>query len=125
MEQSLISTNQVHSHGIQLSDDPYDRNRPLGIVDHDSKWYIPFNVQQSFTGVETRAPTIEEYNECPNIIYMTSDNKWDPLNKQVPHHSPYIGSLECDHPKKYTDNSEYDTLIRSASSIIAPKYQNS
>ena len=34
-EQSLIATNQVRSHGIQLSDDPCDQNRPLIIVDHD------------------------------------------------------------------------------------------
>ena len=27
--QSLIATNKVHSHGIQLSEDTYDQNRPL------------------------------------------------------------------------------------------------
>ena len=62
MGKSLIYTNQVLSHGIQTSDDPYDQNRPLGIVDYDSDWYIPFIVQQYFSGVETRAFTIKEYN---------------------------------------------------------------
>ena len=60
MGQSLISTNQFRSHGIQLSDNPYDQNKPLGIVDLDSDWYVPFTVQQYFAGVETRALTIEE-----------------------------------------------------------------
>ena len=58
MGKSLISTHQVRSHGIQLSYDPYDKNRPLGIVNHDSDWYKPFNVQQSSSGAETRAPAI-------------------------------------------------------------------
>ena len=45
----LISTNQVRSHIIQLSDDPYDQNRQLGIVNHDSDWYVPFTVQKYFS----------------------------------------------------------------------------
>ena len=48
MGKSLIATNQVRLHKIQLSDDQYDQNRPLGIVDHASDWYIPFTVQQFF-----------------------------------------------------------------------------
>ena len=46
MGQSLISTNQVCSHERQLSDDPYNKNRPLGIVDYESDWYMPFTVQK-------------------------------------------------------------------------------
>ena len=80
MGKSLIYTNQVRSQGVQLSDDPHDENRPLGIFDHDLDWYIPFTVQQHFAGVETRSPTIKEYNNCPNIIYMTSGNRWDTLD---------------------------------------------
>ena len=60
MGQSLISTNTFPSHGIQLSGDPYDKNRPLIIVDYDSDWYITFNVLQYFAGVETIAFTIKE-----------------------------------------------------------------
>ena len=59
MGQSTIATNQVRSHVIQLSDYPYDQNRTLGIVDHDSDYNIPFTVQQYFSGVEKRALTIE------------------------------------------------------------------
>ena len=51
MGHSLMATNQVFSHEIQLSDDLDDQTRPLGLVDHDSDWYIPFTVQQSFSGV--------------------------------------------------------------------------
>ena len=45
MGQSLIATNQVRSHGTQLSEDLCDQNRPLGIVDLESDWYVPFTVQ--------------------------------------------------------------------------------
>ena len=103
MEQYLIATNQVFSHGVQLSDDTYDQNRPLGIVDHESDWYIPFTLQQYFSGVETKSPTIEDYNDCPNIIYITSYNKWDLSDIQLPHHSSIIGDIECSHTDKYTD----------------------
>ena len=75
MGKSLVATNQVRSYGVQLSNDTYDQNSPPGIVYRDSDWYISFTVQQYFSVVEPRAPTIEEYNDCPNIMYMTSDEK--------------------------------------------------
>ena len=93
MGKFLIATNQVCSHGTHLSDDTYDENRPLGIVDHDSDWYTPFTVKQHFSGVETRAPTIKEYNDCPNIIYITSDNRFYPPDIQLPHHFLVIGAV--------------------------------
>ena len=37
---SLIATNKVRSNGLQLSDNPYDQNRPLGIVNDALDWYI-------------------------------------------------------------------------------------
>ena len=63
MGQSLIATHQVRSNGIELLDGPYDQNKPLGIFNHDSDWYITFTVQQYFSGIKTRAPTIKEYND--------------------------------------------------------------
>ena len=48
---------------------------PLVTVKDDSDWYIPFTGKQYVSGVETREPTIKEYNDCTNIIYMTSDNR--------------------------------------------------
>ena len=100
---------------------PLIKKRLLGIVNHESNWHIPFNVQQSFYGVETRAPTIEEYNDFTNIIYMTSDNRWDPSNIQLTHHSSVIGTLKCSHSDKYTDNSEYDIMTGSVYSIYTSR----
>ena len=44
------------------------------------------------------------------MIYMISDNKWDPLNTQLPNHSLDTGSLKYKNPRKYADYSEYDIL---------------
>ena len=78
-------------------------------------------MQKSFSEIETTAPTIEEYNDCPNIIYMTPDNKWDPPDIQLPHKSSVSAALEFSHPDKYTDNSEYDVLTGSISSIYTAR----
>ena len=52
---------------------------------------------------------------------MISDNRWDPLDIQLPHHSSVIGALECNHPEKYTDNSKYGVLTGSISSIYTAR----
>ena len=52
---------------------------------------------------------------------MTSDNIWNPSDIQLPHHSSVIVSLECSHPEKYTDNSEYDVLTGKNSSIYTAR----
>ena len=67
------------------------------------------------------SPTIYEYNDFPNIIYMTSDNRWDPSNIQLTHHSSVIGTLKCSHSDKYTDNSEYDIITGSVYSIYTSR----
>ena len=117
MRKYLIDTKQVLSHGIQRSDDPYHQNSILGIVNYESDWYIPFIVQQYFTGLETRTPIIEEYNDFPDVIYITSDKKWDSSDIQIPHYLSVIVVFECSQPDKYTDNSENDVLTDSISSI--------
>ena len=52
---------------------------------------------------------------------MTSENRWDSLDIQIPHHSLVIGYIECNHPEKYTDNSEYYVLTGSISSIYTAR----
>ena len=52
---------------------------------------------------------------------MSSENQWYPSDIQLPHHSSVIGALECNHPEKYTDNSEYDVLTGSISSIYTAR----
>ena len=42
---------------------------------------------------------------------MTSDNRWDPSDIQIPHHSSVIVYIKGIHHEKYTDNSKYDILI--------------
>jgi len=40
LKRSLISPNQLRSYGVELCDDPWDPNRPLGMRHHDSQTFI-------------------------------------------------------------------------------------
>ena len=48
---------------------------------------------------------------------MTSDSICYPSDIQIPHHSLFIGDPECNRPEKCTDNSKYDVLTGTISSI--------
>ena len=48
---------------------------------------------------------------------MTSHNRWYPSDIQLLHNSLVIGSLECNQPEKYTNNSEYYVLTGRISII--------
>ena len=43
------------------------------------------------------------------------------MNIQLPHLSSFIGALECTHTDKYIENSEYDVLKGSISSIYTAR----
>ena len=78
MDVSLIATHQVRSHGLILNDDPFDKGRPFGLTEPDSRVTIPFDMNGSFAGAATRRPTLEEFNDSVNVIEVTSDALWDP-----------------------------------------------
>ena len=80
VDHSLISNFQVRSNGIVLSDDPFDKARPFGISDPDTGVTMPFTMKGAFAGCNTRCPTLEEYQDCPNVLEVTSDAVWDPSN---------------------------------------------
>ena len=48
---------------------------------------------------------------------MKSDKIRDPSDIQLLPQSLFIEALECSHPEKYTDNSEYDVFTGRISSI--------
>jgi hypothetical protein len=84
LEHILINPNQIQSFGIPLSDDPYDKGRPLGFVDPVSNQYIPFKVQGNILCMTTRTPTEEEVELCQRRIQLTSNAPWDLYNDPDP-----------------------------------------
>ena len=87
----MICPNQVRSHGFALEDDPYDKNRRIGIGDPESEYdtpmhFIPFQMVGSIAGTTTRCPSMEEFQNCRKKWRLTSDARWDPNNMELPHH---------------------------------------
>ena len=91
LKHSLISPNQVRSHGWSLCDDPYDPYRTLGITEPGEKQVkVPFDVQRGMVGTITRVPSWDEYNSCRHLV-MTDDSPWQPDSEELDHNNNQTG----------------------------------
>ena len=75
MKMSLINPNQLRHYGIEVCDDPTDKNRHFGIT-YDDEHTIPFQMEGTTVYFETRAPTTWELQNC-KVITVTDENVWD------------------------------------------------
>jgi hypothetical protein len=66
-EHSLINPNQIRSFGIPFSDDPYDKNRPLGFVDPNTGHHIPFKVKVSTCLYSPGLPQKKKYQNVVDV----------------------------------------------------------
>ena len=57
LEHSLICPNQCRAYGIDLCDDPYDKNRRLRFTDPVTEEFVPFEIRSIFATFRTRVPT--------------------------------------------------------------------
>ncbi|KAL7516516.1 hypothetical protein ACHAWX_001524, partial [Stephanocyclus meneghinianus] len=84
MDHSLINPNQIRAYGIDVSDNPFDKDKDLGI-DH-TECFIPFETAGSTIFFESFVPSDEQLNSL-QCIELTSSEEWDPngvqLNKQA------------------------------------------
>ena len=76
LDHTLINPNQVRHHGIKFWDNPYDRERGLGI-DVDGTLRVELKCQGTKIFFRSRAPSDEELRTCQHI-QMTSDAEWNP-----------------------------------------------
>ena len=76
MPHSLLNPNQIRSHGIRLSDNPFDHVQPFGMADGDN--FVPFKTSGTIIFFESRAPSMFEIMNLPQCV-LTSD-VWDPQN---------------------------------------------
>jgi hypothetical protein len=83
MEHSLINPNQCRSYGISVCDDPYDKNRFLGMHDPVTDIRIPLFMYGTIAAVKTRTPSTQELSECRRIV-MCSEAPWEPATVQLP-----------------------------------------
>ena len=85
LENSLINPNQMRYHGMRVSDDPTDKERPFGIdLDDDPTVDDVLSFQTTGTTIyfNSRAPTEREIMELPRL-QLTGDEPWDPVNVSI------------------------------------------
>ena len=61
LDHSLFNPNQLRSFGNPVWDNPFDKDRPLGIELSDV--FIPFDTQGTKIQFKTRAPTKQELEQ--------------------------------------------------------------
>ena len=121
MKHSLICPNQCRSYGIDMCDDPYDKNREIGFTDPIAGITIPFEMKGTFATFKTRVPRDKELQECIYIT-MTNDNPWNPSEfdaniSTVTRMKAVIEDANPNEPQLSPDSYEVDKQLASASSI--------
>ena len=86
LKHSLISINQVRSHGVHVWDNPCDGEHILSVYDVASSTRIPLEMHGIVALTETRAPTKEELKSLPTVE-LTSSAPWDPIKARYELHS--------------------------------------
>lgn len=134
LKDSLINPNQCRSFGIDICDDPWDRNRELRLRVPDEGFEIPFCYNRNVISFETRRPTDDEIQTCYHLD-MTSQVAWDPatigapkLTQEEEAKRRLIGKVKID-PAIVEDSTaylehedaEYDKLLNTCSSVYSEK----
>lgn len=103
LDHSLINPNQVRQYGIPLWDNPYDKDRMLGMEVYDNM-SIPFQTRGTKIFFNTRAPTQEELADTASYIHLTGDTAWNPEHVS-------LGELGSSHAKDGGNEEIHDTRI--------------
>lgn len=75
LDHSLTNPNQLRSYGIEVWDNPFNKERELGI--HVDGLSVPMKTKGTKIRFETRVPTDQELREC-KMIELTSRGEWNP-----------------------------------------------
>eukprot|EP00956_Cyclotella_meneghiniana_P012523 scaffold17820_cov42-Cyclotella_meneghiniana.AAC.5 len=85
MDHSLVNPNQIRAYGIDVSNNPYDRERDFGIQHDDC--FVPFSTEGSTVYFDTFVPTDHQI-ETLRHIELTSNEEWDPSNVNMQKYQP-------------------------------------
>ena len=81
MGHSLLNPNQMRANGIDVWDNPYDKERDFGI--ETDLVLIPFESSGTVVGFKSRVPIDDELLSLPHIV-MTNSVEWDPQQINMP-----------------------------------------
>ena len=76
LDHSLVNPNQCRSFGLEVNDNPFDKDNDVGIK-ATSELFIPLTTKGTKVHFKTRVPTENELETCLHID-MTSKIEWNP-----------------------------------------------
>ena len=80
LDHSLFNQMQIRTNGIQVWDNPFDKDRPFGM--EIPQVFVPFHMNGIKVQFKTRAPTSQELENCLHIN-LTSRNLWNPQDVSI------------------------------------------
>lgn len=120
MNHSLINPNQIRSNRIDVSDNPYDRDKDFGIT-HD-ECFIPFVAEGSTVYFDSFVPSDVQL-ETLRHIELTSSDEWDPTNVDMQRYIPQGNTRFVQQMNRNTEPrevSETDSHLASISEACCP-----
>jgi|AntRauTorckE5430_2_1112549.scaffolds.fasta_scaffold06125_2 hypothetical protein len=83
MKNTLINPNQLQYFGLDVKDDPYDKNQPMRIESENGKAVLPLHSDGTVIYLDTWSPTDVDLNDFPRVI-MSSHHEWNPADVKFP-----------------------------------------
>lgn len=121
MDHSLINPNQIRITGIDVCDNPFDRNTRLGI-DHEDV-FVPFRTQGSTVYFESFVPSEDDLHDYPHIV-LTDDKEWDPTTVVLPQNQSSDEEeflIQAIDTYRQQPLSETDNVLASISESLSPQ----
>ena len=80
MDHTLINPNQIRNYGVNVSDNPFDFDKPFGI-DHEDV-FVPFMSSGTTVYFDSFYPTDEQLDN-ERFVTLTSEEDWNPTGVDI------------------------------------------
>jgi hypothetical protein len=119
MDHSLINPNQIRANDIDMSNNPFDKDKDFGI-DH-AECFIPFRTAGSTVFFESFVPSDEQLNSL-RCIELTDSEEWDPSGVQLNKYELNSRERFIRQVTRYDTRDEYETdnILASVSDAFCP-----
>ena len=77
LDHTLINPNQIREYGVPLWDNPFDKERNMGI-EISGDFHIAFKMKGTKIYFNTRSPTADELSNTENYVHLTGSRAWNP-----------------------------------------------
>ena len=119
MENTLISSNQVHAFDVQLWDNPCNPDHGLYIHNTATDHILPMEMDGIIAFAETRAPTDDEIHRLPTVR-LTISAPWRPKDATYRLQSVEVGHVKVQRRVSFAETTKEAT----ESSAVFPSVAN-